>query len=537
MNQISIEKYKKEILEKFQGKISSTWKNKNELHVTLSDQKDVIEICSYIYNVIGTRLVTIICTDEKKLGNGFVIRHVFGKENGEDVFIFVISKIDESVLSYPSITLQIPATALYEREINDMFGINPIGNPDTRPLVLHESGANNFPLRKDFDVNTKIPRQDTQYQFLKVQGEGICEIPVGPVHAGIIEPGHFRFSVMGENIINLETRLFYTHRGIEKLAESMKIEDVLLLSERISGDESVANSTAFCQAIEKIADITVPKRALQIRTIFGELERMYNHMGTLAGISMDVGFAYGSSRLNILKERLMRLNESLCGSRILFGVNRIGGVRYDIDKKNIIETIENILQDFEKIIALVKSKSSVIDRLKNTGIIPKKVAQDLGLVGIAARCVGIDTDTRRDHPYSTYLLHHKQTPQEMMHQEILMQKRNGDVLTRFEIRVQEVRDSGHIIKESLDLENDGLYSDMQLVLEPYRSALGYSESHRGQTVHWVMAGENNSIFRYKIRTASFLNWPIIEYAVLNDIVPDFPLINKSFDLSYSGNDL
>ncbi|HEX5458274.1 MAG TPA: NADH-quinone oxidoreductase subunit C [Candidatus Nitrosotalea sp.] len=536
MNQVLIEKYKKEILGKFQDKINNTWKNNNELHVTLSNQKDVIEICNYTYTVLGTRLVTIICTDEQKVGNGFVIRHVFGKENGEDVFIFITSKIDESVLSYPSIALQIPAAALYEREINDMFGISPVGNPDTRPLVLHDFGANNFPLRKDFDINTKIPRQETQYQFLRVQGEEICEIPVGPVHAGIIEPGHFRFSVMGENIINLETRLFYTHKGIEKLAESMKIDDVLLLSERISGDESVANSTAFCQAIEKIANITVPKKALQIRTIFGELERMYNHIGTLAGISMDVGFAYGFARLGILKERLMRLNESLCGSRILFGVNRIGGVRCDIDK-NIIETIENILQDFEKIIALVKSKSSVIDRLKNTGIIPKKVAQDLGLVGVAARCVGIDVDTRRDHPYSAYLLHHKQTPQEMMRHEILMQKRNGDVLTRFEIRVQEVRDSVDIIKKSLDFENDGLYSDMQPVLEPYRSALGYTESHRGQTVHWVMTGENNSIFRYKIRTASFLNWPIIEHAVLNDIVPDFPLINKSFDLSYSGNDL
>jgi len=345
---------------------------------------------------------------------------------------------------------------------------------------------------------------------------------------------------MGENIINLETRLFYTHKGTEKLAESMKIDDVLLLSERIAGDESVANSTAYCQAIEKIAGVTVPKRASQIRTILGEMERLYNHMGTLAGISMDVGFPYGSSRLNILKERLMRLNESLSGSRILFGVNRIGGVRCDITedaKKITTESIDSILHDFEKIITHLKSKSSVIDRLKNTGILPKKSAQDLGIVGVAARCVGIDIDTRRDHPYSDYSLHRKETPQEMMQREILMQKRNGDVLTRFEIRIQEIRDSIDIIKESLHLKNDDLYCTIPQILEPFRSALGYTESHRGQTVHWIMIGENNSIFRYKVRTASFLNWPIIEHAVLNDIVPDFPLINKSLDLSYSGNDL
>ena len=541
MNKIWLEKYKKEILGKFENKIDKILENYNELHLFLKNEKDIPEICNYIYNDLDTRLVTMICTDERKLGNGFVIRHVFGKENGEDVFIFVTLKITDSILSYPSIAMAVPAATLHEREIQDMFGIIPTNNPDTRPLVLHDHWDKDvFPLRKDFDLNTKIPRQEREYSFLKVQGEGICEIPIGPVHAGIIEPGHFRFSVMGENIINLETRLFYAHKGIEKLAESMKIEDVLLLSERISGDESVANSTAFCQSIEKIASVTIPKRAQQIRTIFGELERIYNHMGSLAGISSDVGFPFGSARLNILKERLMKLNESLSGSRILFGVNRIGGVRCDItdeDKKIITESLESILSDFENIIILLNSKSSFIDRLKDTGIISKQFAQDLGVVGVAARCVGIGVDTRRDHPYSAYLLHRKETPQEVMQHEISMQKRKGDVLSRFEVRVQEVRESLDIIRLSLNLENDGLYINIPQNLEPFRSALGYAESHRGQTVHWVMTGENNSIFRYKVRTASFFNWPIIEQAVLNDIVPDFPLVNKSLDLSYSGNDL
>ena len=538
MNKIWIEKYKKDILGKFENKIDKTRENYNELHLFLNNPKDIPEICNYIYNDLDTRLATMICTDERKLGNGFVIRHVFGKENGEDVFIFVTSKIDES---YPSIAITIPAAILHEREIHDMFGIIPIDNPDTRPLVLHEHwDKDTFPLRKDFGLNTKIPRQEREYSFLKVQGEGICEIPVGPVHAGIIEPGHFRFSVMGENIINLETRLFYAHKGIEKLAESMKIDDVLLLSERIAGDESIANSTAFCQSIEKIASVTIPKRAQQIRTIFGELERLYNHMSSLAGISMDAGFPFGSARLNILKERLMKLNESLSGSRILFGVNRIGGVRCDIvdeSRKILTETMESILPNFENIVTLLKSKSSFIDRLKDTGMISKQFAHDLGVVGVAARCIGIDVDTRRDHPYSTYLLHKKETPQEVMQREISMQKRKGDVLTRFEVRVQEVRESFDIIRASLSLENDGLYTSMPQNLEPLKSALGYAESHRGQTVHWVMTGENNSIFRYKVRTASFFNWPIIEQAVLNDIVPDFPLVNKSLDLSYSGNDL
>ncbi len=541
MTQSHLEQYKKEIQGKFEDKIIKTEENYNELHFILTNQKDIPEICTYLYANMGTKLATMICTDERKLGNGFVIRYVFGKENGEDIFFFVTAKIDESTLSFPSIAMPIPSAALYEREIHDMFGLDAVGNPDTRPLVLHEHWPENtFPLRKEFDLKTKTTRKESQYKFLSVQGEGICEIPVGPVHAGIIEPGHFRFSVMGENIINLETRLFYTHKGIEKLAESMKIDDVLLLSERISGDESVANSTAFCQALEKIAMIEVPRRAQQIRTIFGELERLYNHMSSVAGIATDIGFAYGSSRLNIIKETLMRLNESLSGSRILFGVNRVGGVRCDItdeSKTTIMKTIDKVSKDFEKVVTLLKSKSSFVDRLQGTGTIPKKAAQDLGIVGVAARCVGIDIDTRRDHPYAAYYTQHRGTPQEITQRQVTMQKRNGDVLARFEVRIQEILESFEIIRMSLQLESDGLHANTPTNLEPFRSALGYAESHRGQTVHWVMVGENNSIFRYKVRTASFLNWPIIEQAVLNDIVPDFPVVNKSLDLSYSGNDL
>lgn len=536
MNNTNLENYAKEIADKFSNKITKTFQNNDELHLNV-ELNDMPKICDYVYKNLNARLATIICSDERKNIGGFSIRYVFEKD---DVFIFIMVSAGQSP-SFPSIALHIPAAALYEREIKDMFGLIPTGNPDARPLVLHEhwpDGA--FPLRKEFELETKVKRQEKEYPFLRVQGEGICEIPVGPVHAGIIEPGHFRFSILGENIINLETRLFYTHKGIEKLAESMRLDEALLLSERIAGDESVANSSAFCHAIEKIAQVEIPKRAKKIRTIFGELERIYNHVGTLAGISTDASFPFGSARLNILKERLMRLNESLSGSRILFGVNRIGGVRCDItddNKKLILETLNEISDDFDKIIMLLKSKSSFMDRLRGTGAIPKKIAHDLGTVGIVARCVGLDIDTRHDHPYGSYYLHNHKTPQELMQHQIEMEKRTGDALARFEIRVQEVQDSFDIIRESLDLENDSLFASIPERLEPFRSSLGWAESHRGQTLHWVMIGENNSIFRYKIRTASFCNWPVIEQAVLNDIVPDFPLVNKSLDLSYSGNDL
>ena len=536
MISINLEEYTKDITAKFSNTITKIYQNNDELHLDV-ELNDMPKVCEYIYKNLNARLATIICSDERKNIGGFTIRYVFEKD---DIFIFIIVSTGSN-LSFPSIALHVPAAALYEREIKDMFGLVPTGNPDTRPLVLHEHWPDGlFPLRKEFELGTKPKRQEREYPFLRVQGDGICEIPVGPVHAGIIEPGHFRFSILGENIINLETRLFYTHKGIEKLAESMELDKALLLSERIAGDESVANSSAFCQAIEKIARVDIPMRAKKIRTIFGELERVYNHIGTLAGISTDASFPFGAARLNILKERLMRLNESLSGSRILFGVNRIGGVRCDItdeNKKLILETLSKVSDDFDKIVFLLKSKSSFMDRLRGTGAIPKKIAYDLGTVGIVARCVGIDADTRRDHPYGSYHLRNHKTPQELMKYQIEMEKRTGDALARFEIRVQEVKDSFGIIRESLDLENDSLFTSIPEHLESFRSSLGWAESHRGQTLHWVMIGKDNSIFRYKIRTASFCNWPIIEQAVSNDIVPDFPLVNKSLDLSYSGNDL
>ncbi len=539
MNPLILDNHIGKILSNFSNQIKKIDNKNNEIYIHLKDVNDTQIICNHVYENLNTKLATIICTDEQKTDNGFVIRYVFEKLDA-DIFIFIIISLEKNNC-FPSIVSHVPAAATYEREIKDMFGLVPIGNPDLRPLVLHEHWPNDmFPLRKEFDLKTKVIRQEQEYPFLQVEGDGICEIPVGPVHAGIIEPGHFRFSVLGENIINLETRLFYTHKGIEKLAESMKLDEALLLSERISGDESVANSTAYCQAIEKISQIAIPNKAKKIRTIFGELERAYNHIGTLGGISTDAGFAFGAARLYILKERLMQLNESLSGSRILFGVNKIGGVKCDISedkKKLILERIDEVLSDFDKVIVMLKSKSSFMDRLKDTGIIQKKTAHDLGIVGIAARCVGIDVDTRYDHPYANYVVHNHRTPQQVMQSKIEMEKRSGDVLARFEVRINEVHDSFKIIRESLDLDTGGLFADVPVEIIPYGSALGYAESHRGQTLHWVMMGEKNSIFRYKIRTASFCNWKIIEHAVLNDIVPDFPLVNKSLDLSYSGNDL
>lgn len=527
-------------LEKFDSSINKLEKN-NELHLSLNDPEQLHDICKFLKKNFDLRLLTIICCDEQKLNGRFKIRHVFGSDV-DDFFLFVISSINPSHPYFSSICDVFPSSILYEREINDMFGLIAKENPNLQPLILHDFPNDVFPLRKDFKLNNTVKTNSKQFEFTPITGEGVCEIPVGPIHAGIIEPGHFRFSVVGETIINLETRLGYTHKGIEKLAESMPINDVVFLSERISGDESVANSVAFCQAVEKIAQLTIPQKAKQIRLLFAELERIYNHLGTLSGILADIGFSYGASRLNILKEQMMQLNEKLSGSRILFGVNQIGGVKTNIIDETLIDihsVLDDVFQTFEKLFDLLKSNSSVMDRLRNTGIIEKQMAKDWGLVGISSRCIGIETDARHTHPYGYYpSINLKQkTPRETMEYQVELQKQIGDVLSRFMSRVNDLRQSKNIIDSITVLENDELSIQMDDKLTPYSSGLGYAESHRGETLHWVMIGEHNSIFRYKIRTASFSNWPIIEHAVLNNIVADFPVINKSFDFSYSGNDL
>ena len=527
-------------LEKFDSDIKIL-ENDNELHLDLNEPNKLHDLCKFLKKDLDLRLLTIICCDEQKLNHGFKIRHVFGSDV-EDFFLFVTLSIDESQPYFPSIYDVFPSSILYEREIKDMFGLISQENPNTKPLILHDFPNDVFPLRKDFKLSDDVKRNLKQFEFTPITGEGVCEIPVGPIHAGIIEPGHFRFSVLGETIINLETCLGYAHKGIEKLAESMPINDVVFLSERISGDESVANSVAFCQAIEKIAKLTIPQKAEQLRLLFAEIERMYNHFGTLGGILTDVGFPYGASRLNILKEQIMQLNERLSGSRILFGVNQIGGVKINITDEilmNIHSVLDDAFQVFEKIFDHLKSNSSVMDRLRNTGIIEKQMARDLGLVGISSRCIGIETDTRQTHPYGYYpSINLKQkTPRETMEHQVELQKRIGDVLSRFMSRVDDLRQSKDIIDSITTLKNDEISVSMDDELTPYSGGLGYAESHRGETLHWIMIGEHNSIFRYKIRTASFSNWPIIEYAALNNIVADFPVINKSFDFSYSGNDL
>lgn len=519
-------KYTDAIKKEFQDRILGEEVFHNETYISVR-KESIVKICDHIYSHLDIPLVLIFATDERKWDGNFRLHYVFSPD-GEDAFIIVKTDIDGKNPGFDSITHKVASANWYEREIQDMFGLVPHGHPDPRRLVNFEDWPQGmYPLRKDFDIRTRPSRVEGEYVYHRVEGEGVYEIPVGPVHAGVIEPGHFRFSVAGEPIINLEIRHFYTHKGVEKLFENISIDKAVFLAERVSGDNSVAHSVAFCQAVEKIANVKIPKRAESIRTILLELERVYNHLGDIAGIATDVAFSMGAAHANRLKEEMLQLNEKVTGSRLLRGMNTIGGVRRDIgDKKDeILLKLSVIQHDFRELMEYLMSIPSFMDRIETTGRIYNDIAKGLHVVGPVGRASGIDRDMRRDHPYAAY-------PE--LNFKVPVQK-GGDVHARTLVRADEICESIGLMEQALWSLPGG---DINVKLDkiPDGFALGYTEAPRGETLYWVNC-RNNRIERCKVRDPSFCNWLAIEYAVLDNIVPDFPIINKSLSLSYSGNDM
>lgn len=459
-------------------------------------------------------------------GSPFSLLYVFERKG--EILILVRPVLQEAT----SIAAIFPTATWFERECRDGFGIEFAGAFDTRRLFLHETYPDNFhPLKKSVKnapvtAKKNIPAAE-EYPFRKVDGEGVYQIPVGPVHAGIIEPGHFRFSVIGETIFNLEIRMFYKHRGIEKLAEGRPPQECLKIAEAVSGDESVANALGFCMAVEQVSGITVPERAWYLRTILAELERCCSHLGDQSGMLTDVAFALGASQFSVLREELFRENDRLTGSRFLRGMIRIGGITKDIDRARLDE-LAAFISDFRKRykvgLKIVLSTPSVIDRFEPTGIIKKSLLRPLNITGPVARASGGNVDVRVNHPYGIYDTF---APS-------LKPLRDGDVLSRFTIKAAEITNSLDLIGQMIAAIPEGDISSGAPVRDGWSLAL--VESARGQNLCWVRI-KDGVIDRYKIRTASYCNWLAIEHAVPGNIVADFPVINKSLNLSYAGTDL
>jgi Ni,Fe-hydrogenase III large subunit/Ni,Fe-hydrogenase III component G len=447
----------------------------------------------------------------------------------ENWFAQLLIEVPERDPHFVSLATSCYPASRYEREIHDLFGLIPDGHPDLRPLVRHGFWPEGFyPLRKNSVPPPDFKDDGRPFPFRQVEGEGVYEIPVGPVHAGVIEPGHFRFSVDGETIIDMKSRLYFTHKGTEKLFEGQHVEGAVDLAERISGDTSVGHSLAFCQAVESLAGIEVPVRARYWRVILLELERLYNHAGDFGAIANDTGFALAHAHALRIRERLLRLNRRLTGHRLLRGILQPGGLKRDLASEvDITVELESLLRDFESVVELCWNNSMFRDRLAGTGRLTERTARDHGVLGYVARASGIDRDVRRDHPFAAYAALKFD----------IATRVSGDVEARTLIRVEEFRTAIDLIRQAFMGMPGGDVVTTPGSLPAWQPASGMVEGWRGAIVHWLVADTAGLLFRVKVQDPSFVNWPALSFALLKNIVPDFPLCNKSFNQSYSGNDL
>lgn len=474
-------------------------------------------------------LAAMFGADETLRGGGLAIYCLFYNAEKRSLDVLKTEFPAEGPFSYPCLTTLLPAAAWYERELHDMFGLVPEGHPDLRPLVLHESFPPDFhPLLKQTPVDCQC-HGHREYEMMTSTGEGLFEVPVGPIHAGIIEPGHFRFSQAGEAMLQLDAKLFFTHRGIEKALEGKTPWEAMPMIERICGACSVANSLSFCQAVEKLSEAQVPYRAWLLRTLALELERLYNHVGDTGNICAGVGFSPVISMGARLKEYLMQLNELLTGNRFLRGMIVPGGVAMDADDK-ILEEIEDVLKEVEKVYAdmvhIMWEQANFGNRIRTTGIVRENTAFDLAMVGVGARASGIARDSRKDMGFGIY--------DELVFDVVV--EHSGDVEARIKVRVGEVAQSLSLVRQLIAKLRRNADTELQVDLGQLRAlegSWGISESARGDNIHWLLLDENGRIDRCFIRSASYPNWPALTVAVQGDIIPDFPLINKSFELCYA----
>ncbi len=485
--------------------------------------------CAHLHRARSARLVEVFADDARPTDGVFHLYYVLAADAAHG-FIILRVPVPPETPEFPSLANAFPAVNWAEREIQDMFGLKLVGHPNPRRCALHDDWPAVHPLRKDFDRATVLPPfTGERHRFRPVEGEGVFQVPVGPVHAGIIEPGHFLFSVAGEPVLYLQIRLGYVHKGAEKLFEHLPLAHGVRLAESLSGDSAFAHATAFCHAVERAAGVEVPARGRVLRSVCLELERLYNHIADIGAICTDVAFVTAHMHALRLRERILRVQEHLTGNRLLRGMACLGGVRFDWDggqRDTLADLVAELGPEFDSLVHLIDGSSSTRDRLEGTGILKPAVARDLGVVGIAGRASGFDHDLRRDLPHAAY---DQVTVKVPVYQA-------GDVEHRLRVRVDEVRESLSLIGRFLEILPDGPVCSRIGEVPPDRVALGYVEGWRGEIFHWIRTAPGNRLARCKVKDPSLQNWPALSEAILGNIIPDFPVVNKSFNLSYSGTD-
>ncbi len=500
------------------------------------------------------------------LSDGFRLGLIAAHDEGSQlriVYLFLAGSPDRRVElhvaiparapSVPSLgSLSFPASR-FERAMHDLFGVVPTDHPLPHRLIRHAHWPSRwFPMRRDAGPTPPFTDHEP-FPFVEVEGDGVYEVPVGPVHAGLIEPGHFRFSVVGESVIKLKARLWFTHRGVEKLFEGMNAIEATPLAERISGDTSAAHALAHVLAVEDALGLKVPGPARQLRAMLVEMERLYNHAADIGALAMDVGFSLANSHAQRIREELLRINQACTGSRLLRGAIYPGGVRLLAAPDPV--RIRVLAADLAEVAALTLANTVIRDRFAGTAVLSERQALDLGCLGPVARASGVDIDARIDHPSadladlagSADLSSSPDLSSSADRGVPGVPRREGDVLARFNVRVDEFAVSAEMVC-GLAASADRLEfpaarpsratpPNRAAASSPIRSGVGIVEGWRGTIVHRVEVDPEGRLTRAAIVDPSWFNWPALPLAMADTILPDFPVTNKSFNLSYAGNDL
>lgn len=521
-------------------------------------------------------LVTVVGNDERELEDRrFKIYYMFSHPTA-DLFVLVEYLLEVGEQSYPSLHPRFPAVDPFERELRDMLGLRPAGPRQAVAAAgswLHGSYPDDlYPLRRD-RTGDDLHRQLAGATATSAGSRPPEEpppgeiLPVGPIHAGIVEPGQFSFTIAGEAVEDLQIRLGYAHRGLERIFQAqLHLLDGWWLAEQVSGDSSFAHSLAYCRAAETLTDAQVPVAAEHLRAVFLELERIHNHVADVSALVEDVALDRLGSELAVLREQLLRLNQRLTGHRYLRRVNRPGGLALPsgLDVADLHRSLDTWLGRFHELVKRVKGRAGFRDRVIGIGVLDRAEALRLGTTGLAARASGVPRDSRRDHPAGGPGMPRGGRAgagagagggggADSAHER---EARAGDVYARFLTRVDEVADSHALIRDLLDrwgglppADRDRLLREPRVLPENnYTFAVGYAEGFRGDVVYWLMQDKMNGIYRCKVRDPSMLNWPALRQSVLprhlpstgtrvETVLADFPVINKSFNLSYAGNDL
>ncbi|MBK7727405.1 MAG: NADH-quinone oxidoreductase subunit C [Gammaproteobacteria bacterium] len=466
-------------------------------------------------------------SDDRALRAGFTVRAAF--LDAAQVRVLEIA-LPADAPELPGIATIYPSAARMQRGMRDLLGIET-DDADKRAWVRHAGWArDHFPLRHDAGEPDSARAGPDDYPFVHVRGDGVHEVAVGPVHAGIIEPGHFRFSVVGEKVLRLETRLGYAHKGIERRFTELSPVQGQRLAARVSGDSAAAFSWAYCMALEQICGIAPPPRALFLRALLLERERIANHLGDLGALANDAGLGFGLSQFSHLKEELLRLNARVYGARYPMDEIVPGGTLHDLDDaacEQLLAQCVFLAAQSATLRAIIDDHAGVQDRFSGCGVVPPSLAQRFGLCGLAGRASGQPLDLRCDLPLAPW-------------DRIVVRRAGsdrGDVAARVAVRFDELEESLRLCTQLLRELPQGAIRDELPAVTPAGFAPGLVEGWRGPVLVALQTAPGNRIHRCHPHDPSWHNWPVIEHAVIGNIVPDFPLINKSFNLSYSGVDL